>query len=348
MNNQRFFVFLAVLFFFACAPEEKNTVEVYSNVKTKLVESETRQRALNYAGFVSADSLIEIGFKLSGKIDRVFVSNGSEIKAGDVLLELEDRDYSLDLEHAELLYSQAVETFKEAEEYYKKLESSFNQGGISKADFDKVLLDYQVKKIDKQKAILNLELKQRQMEYTVLKSSMNGRVIDVPVKSGELVDTGTTVIIVSNDLPVIEIGVTPEDLVNLKQGMTAVAEFQGNNYQGFISSITGYPDSYTNTYQVKISLVESDLALLPPIGAIIKICIPLNDIDGVFLPITLIESDGEDFVYIKKGDRAYKNYISIDEIFNDYVLVFNLEPGTSLITSGSKSLRDGALINEID
>lgn len=313
------------------------------NVQTRIIETESREIMLEYVGFVTTESIVRYGFKLDGRVEEILVRNGQSVVPGQLLARLDPVDYSYDLDNARLVHSQSVNARNESQSYLDKLEQAFEEGGISRADIERVRLDYQVKQDEERRAAIDLALKERQMKHTGLYSDIIGLVIEIPVKEGEIVGAGTPVAVVGSAESLINIGVAPGDLSFLSVDQPVTIDSSGTQYDACIRTLTRYPDEQTNTYEVQIAVLPSEITP-PPLGSLVKVRISKGTEQGFFLPIGVVNNDGEDFVFVANDNRAQKQYISLGEISGPDVRINGLESGTEVIVEGFMGLRDGELI----
>lgn len=107
-----------------------------------------------------------------------------------------------------------------------------------------------------------------------------------------------------------------------------------------VSNIAEAPDTATRTYTAEITVRNKVFRL----GSIAKVSIGLGDQSGVWIPMSIVLSDGENYIFVVKADRAYKRIIEIEKISGDKVMVKGVETGELIVASGMKNLDDGAKV----
>ena len=340
--------FLVTLAIYTSCTEEKKqtTTEKTTNVKIDVLQKESRPRMISYVGNVSAESVVRYSFKVGGKIDRILVKKGDQVKPGQKIAHIAATDYNYDYQNAAQELNQAEKALTESENYLEKISKAYNQGGISKSDYEKVKLDLELKKSSKDQATINVNVKQNQLGNTWLRSTIEGTVIEIPAKKGELTGAGNPVVIIKSNKIAIQAGVTSEDIEAIQIGQKASIKYLNKIYQAKVKTITLYPDENTNTYNVEV--VPLDPSLLKeklPLGTLLEVQFSTGSQEGIYIPISIVQSDGEDYVYIAKNNRAQRQYIEIKDIMKEKVKVNGLNSGDSLIILGYKTLRDGTLLN---
>jgi hypothetical protein len=87
---------------------------------------------------------------------------------------------------------------------------------------------------------------------------------------------------------------------------------------------------------MKARLSERDF----PINAIVSIEYPIDQVEGAKIPIDVVISGEEDYVYLVEDGMSVKTPIEILAIHGNYVIVNGLETNDSLVTKGMKRLKD--------
>jgi len=140
---------------------------------------------------------------------------------------------------------------------------------------------------------------------------------------------------------VVNVGIAQKDVDKVTLGTTASIDFYGTEAIGEITQVADAPDTDTRTYNGEITLSNSDYKL----GAITKVTFNVGDVSGMWVPVNAILSDGEDYVYIVKEGRAFKQIVKITQINNGKMMVEGLEEGQFVVVNGMKNLLDGMEVN---
>ncbi|MEN8122800.1 MAG: efflux RND transporter periplasmic adaptor subunit [Bacteroidota bacterium] len=176
---------------------------------------------------------IEIKPKVSGIIQTLYVEPGDKVKKGDLIAKVKIIPNMINLNNAETRLKQANIKFKDVKLIFKRQTELFNKGVIAQAEFQKNELDYQSAKEEVDAAENNLQLikegvlkKSGKVTNTIIRSTITGMVLDVPVEEGNSViesntfNAGTTLAIVADMNDMIFKGKVDETEVGkIKQGM---------------------------------------------------------------------------------------------------------------------------------
>ena len=84
-------------------PQETKTLQT---VKIDTVASAVEKAFLQYPGKVKAAQDISLAFRVSGTIQKIYVEDGSRVRHGQLLAELDPTDYQVQLDATEAEYRQ--------------------------------------------------------------------------------------------------------------------------------------------------------------------------------------------------------------------------------------------------
>lgn len=390
---RRYFLFalivVAVISMTACSKEYKTVQERIKPVKTVEIMEQENPVVLSYSGIVGSSELKKLAFKSTGRIGAIHVEEGQSVKKGDVLIELEDQDlqYALnaakgqmgaaqsiydkaikgaapeELRNAELNVKKAQDAYDYIITNYKRVETLYNSGAVSKSELEKVRLEADVKESElnqakelfsqikggprsEDKKVLFEQLEQARADYEYKESLMkdavmvadgDGYIVDLLYEKGELVSAGYPVAVVRKDGLVVNVGLAEKDFSRVMLGTTAKVSTGEETAEGTVTNISQVPDVLTRTYNIEITLKENSFNL----GAVAKVEILTGNERGIWIPLTSMLSDGMDYVYIVKDNIAEKREISIEGIAGSMAKVNELMPGEQLVVEGMKRLRTG-------
>ncbi|MEN6453661.1 MAG: efflux RND transporter periplasmic adaptor subunit [Prolixibacteraceae bacterium] len=176
---------------------------------------------------------IEIKPQVSGIIDEIYVVAGDRIEKGQVIAKIKIIPDMVNLNAAESRLKQAEIDFQDAKIDYDRQQKLFDTDVISYEEFKKAKVAYDQSKEEFSAADNNLELikngvtkKAQTATNTLVRSTITGTVLDVPIKVGNSViqsntfNDGTTIAIVADMKDMIFQGKVDETEVGkIKEGM---------------------------------------------------------------------------------------------------------------------------------
>ncbi|NPA36391.1 MAG: efflux RND transporter periplasmic adaptor subunit [Chlorobi bacterium] len=227
-----FLVFLGLVFwvFYYLYEQSKADPVVY---KTESPEYRDIVEKTVATGSVVPRKEIEIKPQESGIIQELYVEPGDMVKKGDLIAKIQIIPEMIQVNNAESQLRIAEINFKNAEIEFNREKELYEKGVIPESEFLSQKLKYETAKENKQAAYDHLQLIKEgvtksmgSQTNTLIKSTVEGMVLDVPVEVGNSViksntfNDGTTVAVVANMGDMIFKGKVDETEVGkIKKGM---------------------------------------------------------------------------------------------------------------------------------
>lgn len=327
----------------------KETVAETSTNKEKLVKvQETKEEALpvllRYSGMTSSGEVKKYSFKVPGKLSEINVQKGSHVRIGQKLASVSTTELELGVQASQLTVQKAEKAYTEALDSYTKLDKLFQAGALAEADLRKVKLDLDVKEASYNQAKIELQSKQIQLNDASIYSDMDGYVVDILFKESEIVAIGYPVVVLRNDEQKVTVGLSQNDVRNIKVGTVAKVNIDGIESKGAVARIDSVPDSQSRTYNTEILLSEPYPSESFFLGAIAQVEFELGVAKGIWVPLASVLNDGEDYIFEVKDNRAVKKNIKLLDVQGFNVRVDGLAPGEEIVTMGMKALKEGTKV----
>ncbi|WP_432664672.1 efflux RND transporter periplasmic adaptor subunit [Wukongibacter baidiensis] len=327
-------------------------------VKAMKIKEEIYPITLDYIGTIDIEEIKNISFKVPGKIKKIDVSEGDFVSKGMAIASLDVTDLSFNLDSAKAQMNVAKANLNRAKEdsqftldNYNKISKLHKDGAVSQQQFDEAELKLKVSRASLEAVTAQYE--QAKANYESMKNTISdativaheaGYVVDVISKEGENINSGMPVILLRPEKQIINVGLSQEDVKKVSIGQSAKVKLDDFNGEGKISNIDYIPDKQSRTYETEIEMIKEFSPEEFLIGSIAKVSININDKKGIWIPIRVLMSDGEDYVYIVEGDRIIRRNILLHQIHENKVLIDGLVEGELLVTEGMKYVKDGYLV----
>lgn len=184
-------------------------------------------------GAINPREEVAIKPQISGIVDALFVEPGQTVKTGDVLARIRIVPNMQALNAADNRLAVAINNLRTTEAEFKRAETLFKQGVIAEREFQQTELQYKNNLAEVEAAKENLEIvregaskKAGKTSITLVRSTVNGMVLEVPIKVGNQViesnqfNDGTTIASVANMGDMVFEGLIDESEVGkIKEGM---------------------------------------------------------------------------------------------------------------------------------
>lgn len=239
-------IFISTIAFLYMKSEEKpkiyNTEKPFvGNIVKKTVAT----------GSVVPRKEIEIKPQVSGIIETIYVVPGKLIHKGDLIAKVTIIPDMLSLNNAESRLKQAGLKLEDIELVYNRQKELYQKGVIAKAEFQKNENEFNIVKEEVESAENNLALikegaikKAGKATNTLIRSTIDGMILDVPVEEGNSViesntfNSGTTIAIVADMNDIIFKGKVDETEVGkIKQGMELMLKIGAIENDTFYASL---------------------------------------------------------------------------------------------------------------
>lgn len=264
--------FIAVVGFgsyYALTPKEKQAE--YLTAKTTIG---TIEDTILATGIIYPSERVQVGSQATGQIKKIHVKLNQKVKAGDLLVEirsdtqkdaLKDAEYTLANYEAQLQSRQV--SLEKAEIRYKRQQAMLSSDATSQADVDDSRIAWEQAKADiteiktKIKQAQNaLNTAQTNLDYTIIRSPINGVVVSIPVSEGQTINayqsTPTVVQIAQVDTVTIKPEIAEADIIKVKIGMPLYFNILGDTdkvYHSTLKSIDIGPTTLSDQGQSVIT-----------------------------------------------------------------------------------------------
>ena len=323
--------------------------------------------SITATGTVNPELTIIVGTYVSGPILALYCDYNTRVKKGQVCAKIDPRPYQtvVDQSKANLAIAKAQLEKDRASLTYAKLtlerdEKLVQTNAVSRDVVDSARSNYEQAKAQLafdeatiQQRTAALDAAQVNLDYTDIVSPVDGIVVSRNVTMGQTVAASfqtPTLFLIATDLTKMEVdtNVSESDIGGIKQSNTAtftVDAFPKRTFTGTVSQIRQSPQTVQNvvTYDVVVSVDNSDLALMPGMTAASRIVIAQrNDVLRVpnqalrYVPGRLAGTNefGQSRVWVLRDGQPVSIPVVLgleDDSFTE-VSGGDLQPGDQVIT----------------
>jgi membrane fusion protein, multidrug efflux system len=336
---------LAALVFTGCG--SKDTKATVEPLAVAVTEAKTGQITAVNAASAQIEPVLQVPVmaRVPGRVTAVHKEMGAQVKAGDLLAELEDRDATAQLAQAQAAAAQAEAQRAEADRQHSRLAELFKAGAVSKQQVEQVQTQLTLAGAQVTAAYAQLDMARSNWENTRITAPADGILASRSVEPGTLVGAGTPLFtLVDLSTVVVKAGVAERDVNLIQPGSTVpvvVPALSDREFSGKVEAVSPAMDRQTRTYQVKLTMANTDGALKG--GMFAQARFPVKEQQGILLPVSaLVERNGETYVFVTENNTAKQVKVTVSVTADDMVAVEGIEPGTPVVTAGQNRLYDGA------
>ena len=219
------------------------------------------QDALALSGTVEVTE-INVGFKISGKVQSLSVDEGDTVARGERIASLDSAELESMVNQSSASVRNAEAQFGKAERDFERYSTLYRDGVISSQQMDAAKTAYDAASSQIQLSRAALRTANVKLKDSVIYAPRNGVVLSKGVEEGETVGSGVPVITIGDlDKPWVKVYVKEDKFGLVKLGQRAevrVDSFPGKSYEGtvtYISSEAEFTPKNVQTREERVKLV---------------------------------------------------------------------------------------------
>jgi HlyD family secretion protein len=265
--------------------------------KTEAVDKGDIQDIVVTTGILNPVTLVDVGSQVSGTIENTYVDFNSEVKAGQVIAKIDPSSFLTKVHQSEANYKSAIASLKKAKvtaenlknKYERSLEL-FNKNLISYEEKENSDAQYLSSEADLQSAEAKLAQAKSQLEssqvdlaHTIIKSPIDGIVINKNVNVGQTIAASLQAPVlfqIANDLSEmqVECSVDEADIGKVKENQKVtftVDAYPEESFTGTVKQIRYSPEIIQNvvTYTTIVEVENQDMKLRPGMTATVSVVV---------------------------------------------------------------------------
>ncbi|WP_299306228.1 efflux RND transporter periplasmic adaptor subunit [uncultured Haemophilus sp.] len=235
--KKRFFILLGLLvaagaayYFFSSNSKQETTY---------LTESVTRgnvEKTVVASGSVESVNEVDVGAQASGKITKLYVKLGQEIKKGEMIADIDSTtqintlntkkaalvSYQAQLKAKKTAYDVALSSYNRLSKLYTQKATSFDSVNTAKSTLDNAKAEIEAIEANIKQAEIEVNTAETNVSYTKITAPMDGTIISVPVSEGQTVNANQTTPTIVTIADLSKMKIKPEisegDITKVKSG----------------------------------------------------------------------------------------------------------------------------------
>lgn len=302
-------VLMTLIVFASCSA--KTVKQAYETVP---VEPSSITNTITATGTVEPIKQVEVGTQVSGIIAKIYVDYNSEVKAGQLIAEVDRSVLETELESskANLNSSKAEHDYQTAN--YERIKGLYEKDLVSRSEYDQALNSWSKAVYSYTQAKSNYQKAERNIGYTWIYSPIDGVVLSRAVDEGQTVAAGfstPTLFTIANDLKKMRViaDVDEADIGEVHEGQYVqftVDAYPEDLFEGSVIQIRLLATTTSNvvTYEVVIDAPNGDLKLKPGLTAEVNIY-TLNKEDILTVPLRALRFVPEGYTVPDSGTHVF-------------------------------------------
>lgn len=283
-----------------------------------------------YTANVEAYAKNNIAPQSPSRIQKIYVEVGDFVRAGQIVAKMDEVNLN------QSKFSMANDSLE-----YSRIKKLYEQGGVSKSDFDAMELKYNVTRSQYQ----NL------LENTILRSPVSGVITARNYDQGDMYG-GSPIYVVEQITPVkLYVGISEMDYTRVKKKdvVTLTADaLPGKTFTGRIARIYPTIDAATHTFTAEVNVANSDRLLRP--GMYARVTVNFGSNHSIVVPDDCVvkqQGSGVRSVFVLQADNTVKEIVvTLGRHFGtEYEILSGVAEGDKVVVKGQASLKNGSKVN---
>lgn len=313
---------------------------------------------LRSLGTVTAYNTVTVRSRVSGELVDVAFQEGQQVKAGDLLAQVDPRAFQVALDQARGTQMQNLAQLENARRDLQRYQALFKQDSIARQQVDTqaaLVRQYEGTVKSDQANVDNAKL---QLDYARITAPISGRLGLRQVDRGNLVSSSDTngLVVITQTQPISVVFTLPEtQLPEVRAELAAGKTLTVDAYDradtrriatGKLETLDNQIDVATGTLKLKARFDNADDALFPNQFVNVRLHV-LTRKDVTAIPTAAVQQGSAGaFVFLVQDDNTIAvRQVKLGAINSGMVAVNEgLKPGDRVVTEGTDRLRAGAKV----
>lgn len=330
-------------------------------------------------GYLQSKQQAGIGSRAAGRVDQLYFEEGSQVKKGDILAELEHNELkasqaasNASVERAKAALAEQQIAIEQAQLEAQRADTLWKSRSISEAEYDQARFAYRtaVARLDTMQAeiaLANAQLQQVEVgiENMFIRAPFDGTVISKDAELGESIlpggmgvgsGRGSVATIADLEHLRIECDVKEDFISRVAEGQEAdisVDAVPSKKYHGKVYKIIPMGDRARATIKVQVEIEDADHLLFPEMSGTayflpVQNNTEISDAPRIFCPTAAVDTRPSEsgieqtFVWIADSEkRAHRLPVKVGEERNGEREVFEGLTGKERLIANPTELQEG-------
>jgi RND family efflux transporter MFP subunit len=296
-------------------------------VRTEKVAAAPHFGTEDVVGTVNPKLQSVIEAKVSGRIEKMLATPGQQVKAGDLLVQLDAREIQARLD-------QALAVREQAENDLKRFTDLLSKRAVTQQEFDTVQSKARVARA----AVAEAET---MLGYTKVTAPFDGIITRKLADVGDLASPGKPLLHMEAPQELRFEAAVPEAIISrVTLGAKYNVRVGGSEIEGVVDEIAPVADPGSRTFLVKLDLPPGSHLRTGQFG---RVGIPVSEVSVLRVPASAVVERGQmELVFVIVNKHAQLRIVKTGKrIGTELELVSGVNAGEMVVTEGAAGLKDG-------
>lgn len=358
MNNKIIITLIVSTFLLlSCGKDRKEIADNAPTIAVKVAGNTATVKGsfVTASGKIEAENSANVSTRMMGYVTKVHAKVGQKVKAGQLLVSINNTDLQAKKAQVEASILQATAAFNNAKKDYERFTVLFSQQSASQKELDDMTSRYEMAKAGLEAAKQMRNEVVAQFGYSNITVPFSGEVTNTFVKEGDMANPGMPLVSIegASSLQVTAM-VSESDIANIQNGMNVNVLVKSINktVSGKVTEVSSSAKNTGGQYLVKINLTQTNKAILS--GMFVNVQFPVANktqttttTDKVLVPESALVKQGQltGIYTVGNGNTAILRWLRIGKTFGNQVEVLSgLSAEEQYIVSAEGKLFNGAKV----
>lgn len=342
----------------ACGPDMPKAE--MTSYETVTIKKEDITVPIKFSAKLKGETDVTITPQVSGQLIRICVTEGDQVKKGQVLFVIDQRDAQLELESAQANLQAAIAQENSAKIEYESTKNLYEKKIVSKYTFETAQNSYEQAKASVIQYRAQVNRAKVNLGYCTITAPVTGSIGEITVRTGDQVSPSTYLTTVSGNANMDAEFSLPETILSmmLSEGFSmdpnALSKYSlevsfvmknGTEYEqkGKITRATGVVNASTGTISLKATFPNPKGLLYSGMQG--NVVIPLKEDSVMVIPQeAVVKLQDKQQVYKVQADSTVTSVeVTTQDIYDGehYIALTGLNEGDKIVTVGANNLHEG-------
>ena len=336
--------------------------------------------SLKSPGEAVTNRMVTVKSEVSGIVRKLNVEEGQHVKEGELLLELDDRQFRLELERAqadrlsklsELLLEKQFEgadmaleqsemdIIQKAKKEYERIQELYAKGMISENEFEDAYRQYELALIQSgekkdeirsaskglTQAEIAVKTAQMNLEKTRIIAPFSGIVTDIQISPQEHITNGRDLFVLVNISRIqVHARVLESEIGKMKQGREVILRFSAypdRVFEGRVKSISPIVNPEDKTCKVIVDVANPKEEIKPGMHAEVEIAAEIHENKLLVPQEAILDRGGRKLAFVVQDDLAKWRYVQVGLENDQFAEILPSEREGEGVKEGETVIVDG-------
>ncbi|MCB1796572.1 MAG: efflux RND transporter periplasmic adaptor subunit [Candidatus Competibacteraceae bacterium] len=348
----------------ALAQQPAATTRPPTPVSVVEVKPENTPATFEFTGKTASSRQVEINARVEGYLDKIAYEEGSLVKTGQLLFQLDPKPFQAALDNAKAVLAQQEALLTRARQTLARVKPLAKQNAVSQQDLDNATASVLTSGAQVQAAKAQVETARLNLGYTTIKSPLNGLSSSANFREGALITpagkNAQLTTIVQIDPMWVNFGLGENEVLKIRAQQEAgqlnrpglnkiqveliLADGSVYPQKGQITFVDPVINAQTGTYNIRAVVPNPKNQLSP--GQFVRVQLKgAVRPNAIMVPqVAVMQGPNGKFVFVVgPDDTAQPKPIQVGDWYGDqWIVNSGLEPGDRVVVDGAVRLQPGA------